>query len=93
MKKFKVSRKILSAKEADTKIQNAFQSMQNERENILYWLQRIGKPLEPIDSFILMTYKLTPETAIAGSKNRMEYLHRKIYEDYGRFTKVKNKLF
>jgi hypothetical protein len=48
MKKFKVSRKILSADESDTKIQNAFQSIQTERENILYWLQRIGKPIEPI---------------------------------------------
>jgi hypothetical protein len=40
-----------------------------------------------------MTDKLTPETAILGSKNRIEYLWRKIHEDYGRFVKVKNKLF
>lgn len=93
MRKFKVSKKILSANEADTKIQNAFQSIQNEQENILYWMQRLKKPLNPIDNFILMTDKLTPETAITGSKNRIEYLSRKIYEDYGRFVKVKNKLF
>lgn len=92
MRKFKVSRTILSAKGADTKIQNAFQSIQNEEENILYWRQRLRKPISPIDNFILMTDKLTPETAIDGSKNRIEYLTRKIYEDYGRFVKVKNKL-
>lgn len=92
-KPFKPSMKILSHADADLKIQNAFQKIQTEQENIIYWKQRLNKKLSQIDTFILMTDKLdTAEMAIQGSRNRIEYLTRRIYEDWGRFVKVKNKL-
>jgi hypothetical protein len=93
-KRFSLTRRKLSTEEANEKIQILFQSLSVEHENVMYWSQRIGKQLEQIDTFILMSDGIsTPEEAIELSKDLQEYIHRKIYEDYGRFVEVKNRLF
>lgn len=94
MKRFCLTRKKLTPEEADQRIQNCFQGITTHIDNINYWRTKIGKPLEFIDMFILGTDKLkTPEEFIAMSREAIKYLSKKIYEDYGRFVKVKNKLF
>lgn len=90
MKRFHLTKKVLTQEKADTLIQSCFQSISVELENIWYWKQRIGKPLSSIDNFILMSDKFTPEDAVKYSEERIEYLEKKIYEDYGRFVEVKN---
>lgn len=93
MKKI-LSRKKLSSEEADQRIQNLFQQQSMLSDCITYWRNRIGTELQPIDVFILAADKLkTPEDFIARATEQLKMNHWKIYEDYGRFTKVKNKLF
>ena len=93
MKRFCLSRTQLTPKEADQRIQNCFQSVSTHINNIHYWEKRIGKKLEFIDVFILGTDKLeTPEEFIKMSIEGIDYLRRKIYEDYGRFVEINNRV-
>ncbi len=91
MKKYRISRKILNPQEANEKIQNCFQAISVNIDNINYWRTKIGKPLKFIDIFILGVDKIkSPEEFIEISLEEIEKLRFKIYEDYGRFTDVKN---
>lgn len=94
MKRFCLTRKQLTSQEANRRMQNCFQNISVHIDNINYWNKRIGRPLEFIDIFILETDKIkTPEEFIKISLENIDYLKRKIYEDYGRFVEVKNRLF
>ena len=93
MKRFVLSKKKLTAEEADKRIQALFQKITIHIDNINYWKPKIGKKLEFIDMFILGVDKIkSPEEFIKMSQEEIDYCMRKIYEDYGRFTKVKNKI-
>ena len=93
MKRFCLSRKKWTPKEADTRIQNCFQAITVHCDNINYWRQRIGKKLEYIDHFILGTDKIeTPEEFIIMSIEEIDYLRKKIYEDFGRYVEVENRV-
>lgn len=93
MKRFCLTRKKWSSEEADRQIQNCFQGISTHIDNINYWRTKIGKPLEVMDIFILGTDKLkTPEEFIAMSQEEINYLSRKIYEDFGRFVKINNRV-
>ena len=93
MKRFCLSKKKFTPKEADQQIQNCFQAISVNIDNINYWKKRIGKKLEFIDMFILGTDKIeTPEEFIQNSIETINYLERKIYKDYGRYVKVNNRV-
>ena len=91
-KRFCLTRKKWTPKEADTQIQNCFQGISVHYDNINYWRARIGKPLEFIDAFILGVDKIeTPEEFIKMSIEEIEFLRKKIYEDFGRYVnEIKN---
>lgn len=83
--KHRLSRKIISPKEAKDKIEMAHAMIWNNLEEICYWEQRLWKPLEPIDNFILMSDHITLQQAIDRAYSQVEYLQFKIYEDYSRY--------
>lgn len=83
--KHRLSRKIISSKEAKDKIEMAHAMIGNNLEEICYWEQRLWKPLEAIDSFILMSDHITLQQAIDQAYWQVEYLQFKIYEDYSRY--------
>lgn len=92
--KQRLSKTILSPKEADRRIQNLFQAITVHTDNINYWFPKIGKELEFLDVFILGTDKIkTPEEFIKLSQNKIEELRWKIYNDYARFVEVRNKVY
>jgi len=94
IRRFCLSRKKFTPAEADQEIQKCFQGIQTHNDNILYWIPKIGTKLDFLDMFILGTDKLeTPEEFIKMSQDEISFLSRKIYEDYGRYVEVKNKLF
>lgn len=89
-----LSRRVLSSEEADNRIQNSFQQISALTDCIFYWKSKIGKELTAIDRLILWTDKLTsPEEFILHASKKIEAIQWKIYNDYGRFCMVKNKLF
>ena len=93
MRNFRLSRKKFTAKEADQQIQKCFQGITVQIDNINYWQQRIGKKLEFIDMFILGVDKIkSPEEFIKMSIEEIDFLRRKIYEDFGRYVKVENRV-
>lgn len=92
----RLTRKMLTPEQADQRIQNCFQAISMHCDNINSWLPKIGKPLEWIDMFILGADEPKMKSAqefIEMSQKEIEKLQWKIYNDYGRFIKVKNKLF
>ena len=94
MRKFTLSRKKWTPKEADQRIQCLFQMISVHIDNINYMRTKIGKKLKFIDMFILGTDGLeTPEEFIKMSQEEIDYCSRKIYEDFGRYVKVKNRLY
>ena len=93
MKRFVKCRKQLSNEQARSRIANLQQVMTAHHDNIIYWIPKIGKPLEFIDIFILGTDKLkTPEEFIKMSNDEMNFLMLKI-EDYKRFLTEPYKSF
>mgnify|MGYP001566801980 CR=1 FL=1 len=77
-KKYRPTKRQLSHKTANSIFQCCQQAMQAETENIIYWKQRLNKPISQLDNFILMTDKFTPEMAIATSQERINYLMDKM---------------
>lgn len=78
-------RQNLSNDDARAKIANLQQSLTVQQENIEYWHDRIGKPLKPVDVFILHADKLkTPEEMIDKTRETIKYIVFKI-NDYKRF--------
>ena len=90
MNKHKLSRKKLTESEANQKIQNLFQKLSTHNDNLIYWMRRINIPfqnLDRIDRFILDTDNLkSAKEFIDMTKKEMDFIHFKIYEDYGRFV-------
>lgn len=56
-KKYRLPRKALTNAEAKSKKEMLNVQIENLLEEILYWSFRRGKPLEPIDNFIIMSDK------------------------------------
>lgn len=82
----KLSRKILTAEEAEKRMANLFQALSMHFDNINYWRAKIGKPLDFSDTFILGTDKLkSPEEFIEKSIEKIEEIRWKIYNDYARY--------
>ena len=73
-KEFRLPRKVLTESEAIQKKTTLLMQIQNMSEEILYWRVRLNKPLEPIDSFILMSDKTvkTPEDVIRRNTEQIE---------------------
>lgn len=91
MKRFCLSRRQFTPKEADQRIQNCFQMITVHADNINYWIPKIRKSLDFMDSFILGVDRIkSPAEFIKLSNQEIDFLRRKIYEDYGRYVRVKN---
>lgn len=92
----RLSKKVLTEKEAHDKIQHSFQKVSTLSGCIIYWRQRIGIPfqhLDKMDRLILDSDNLkSAEEYIAKAEQERSYIMERIYKDYGRFTKVKNNL-
>lgn len=93
MKRFVKSRKNLTNEEARRRIANLQQSLTVHQDNINYWIPKIGKKLEFIDSFILGVDKIeSPEEFIKLANEEMDYIMKKI-DDYKRFLTEPYKRF
>ena len=70
----RLPRKVLTKAEAIEKKQKLLMSVQNLQEEIIYWHVRLGKPLEPIDTFLIMADKTvnSPESIIVRNTKRID---------------------
>lgn len=77
-KKYRLPRKVLTKTEAKSKKEMLNVQIENLMEEILYWSVRLGKPLEPIDNFIIMSDKTvnSPKEII---KRNYDQIHQKNY--------------
>lgn len=88
MRKYRLPRKQLTEKEAIDKKGMCIIQIQNLEEEILYWRLRLGKPLAPIDAFIVMADKTvnSPEDIIARNIDQIEEKEYKIANYYNKFV-------
>ena len=87
--KYRLPRKQLSPAEAKVKKENCICQIQNLEEEILYWRLRLGKPLAPIDTFIIMADKTvnSPEEIIARNTDQIKEKINRIENYYNQFIK------
>lgn len=89
MKKYRLPRKQLTTSEAKRLKENCICQIQNLEEEILYWRLRLGKPLAPIDTFIIMADKTvnSPEEIIARNTDQIKEKINRIENYYNQFIK------
>lgn len=78
MRKPRLPKKPLTKEDAKEEFQKFAMQIQNLEEDIMYWWQRLGKPLEPIDAFILFVDK-TVKTPAEVIERNIEQIRAKQY--------------
>lgn len=90
----RLSKKVLTAKEADSKIQLLFQMYFTIQEDTLYRESKVERWLDRIDKLIMLISNESPEKHIEDNKIQMVWIRKKIHLDYWRFVdKVINKVW